>query len=99
MEVSHGLQFPSRSRFVLPCPALVLIHNSYAIQWLVTLPLELIASSITLQYWGQPLGHHWVWVTIFLVSISIINISGVKGFANVEAGLSIMKVTAIVGFM
>jgi len=71
---------------------------SYVFQWLVTLPLELVASSITLQYWGHPL-QHAVWVTIFLVGIVVINIFGVKGYADVEATLSVMKVVAIVGFM
>jgi amino acid transporter len=65
----------------------------------VTLPLELIAASITLQYWGDPLGHQDAWVALFLAGIAIINVSGVKWFANVEAGLSVMKVVAIVGFM
>lgn len=72
---------------------------SYAIGWLITLPLELIAASITLQHWGQPLGNQDVWIAIFLAGIAIINISGVKWYANVEAGLSVMKVVAIVGFM
>ncbi|KAE8446456.1 hypothetical protein EG329_011919 [Mollisiaceae sp. DMI_Dod_QoI] len=71
---------------------------NYILQWLITLPLELVAASITLQYWSQPL-HHSVWVTLFLVGIVTINIFGVKGFANVEATLSIVKVVAIVGFM
>jgi amino acid transporter len=64
----------------------------------VTLPLELVASSIILQYWGQPLDHA-VWVTIFLIGIVVINVFGVKGYGNVEATLSIIKVVAIVGFM
>lgn len=68
-------------------------------QWLLVLPLELVASSITLQYWGQPPKYHAAWVTLFLVAISVINLFGVKGFANVEATLSLIKTTAIVGFM
>jgi len=77
----------------------LLTKYSYVFQWLITLPLELVASSITLQYWGQPLGHHAVWVTMFLFGIVVINVFGVKGFADVEAALSVMKVVAIVGFM
>lgn len=73
-------------------------QSSYTVQWLIVLPLELVASSITLQYWHNPLPHA-AWVTLFLVGIVIINIFGVKGFANVEATLSIVKVIAIVGFM
>lgn len=73
--------------------------DSYAFQWLITLPLELVAASITLQYWGQPLGHRAIWITIFLAGLAIINIFGVKGWANVEATLSLIKVVAIIGFL
>ncbi|KAG4436123.1 hypothetical protein IFR05_008402 [Cadophora sp. M221] len=72
---------------------------NYAFQWLVTLPLELVAATITLQYWGQPLEHRSVWIKIFLLSLAAINIFGVRGWANVEAGLSIIKVVTIVGFL
>jgi amino acid transporter len=90
----YGLEVRSHlARHIQP-----LTRCSYVFQWLVTLPLELVASSITLQYWEQPL-HHAVWVTIFLFGIVVINIFGVKGYADVEATLSVMKVVAIVGFM
>jgi amino acid transporter len=63
------------------------------------MPLELVAASITLQYWGNPLKHHDIWVTIFLILIVLLNIFGVKLFADAEVVLSLMKVIAIVGFM
>jgi len=70
----------------------------------VTLPLELVASSITLQFWTHSHGEHsvWnhaIWVTIFLVGIIVVNVFGVKGYGNVEAFLSMAKAIAIVGFM
>lgn len=67
--------------------------------WLITLPLELVAASITLQYWG--LEHRWLplFITIFLLLIVLINIAGVRGFGTAEAILSIVKVLAIIGFM
>jgi amino acid transporter len=78
---------------------MLLIKSSYVFQWLITLPLELVASSITLQYWGNPLKNHASWVTIFLALIITINILGVQRFADFEAGFSVMKVVAIIGFM
>jgi len=69
------------------------------LQWLITLPLELVASSITLQYWGNPLKKNASWVTIFLFLIIVINVMGVKKFADFEVVFSIIKVSAIVGFM
>jgi len=87
------------SKLILRHEKKLLTRNSYVFQWLITLPLELVASSITLQYWGNPLKNHASWVTIFLVLIVAINILGVKRFADFEAGFSVMKVLAIVGFM
>lgn len=72
---------------------------SYTFQWLVTLPLELVAASITIRYWGSPLKHHAAWVTIFLVAIAGINHVGAKFYADVEAFLSICKVVAVIGFL
>jgi amino acid transporter len=71
---------------------------NYAVQWLIFLPLELVASSVTLQYWGSPMPHA-AWVTIFLVLITIINVFGVKGYGHVEASLGMMKVVTVVIFM
>lgn len=45
-------------------------YNSYALSWLVTLPLEIVAASITMSFWeGARSVNPAVWVTIFLVLI------------------------------
>lgn len=75
------------------------MNASYVFQWLVTLPLELVAATLTMQYWGTPLQFRFPWVMIFLFGLVIINIFGVKGWGNVEAAFSLMKVAAIVSFM
>lgn len=85
--------------FMLTAHVQLLTDISYVIGWLLTLPLELVASSITLNYWGNPLGNRASWITIFLVCIVFVNMLGVRRFADFEAGLSIMKVVAIIGFM
>lgn len=72
--------------------------NSYAMQWLVVLPLEIIAASITLTYWNSSIDKS-IFVTIFLVFIVIINFFGVKGYGEAEFVFAIIKVIAVIGFM
>ncbi len=67
-------------------------------QWLVVLPLEVIAASITIDFWGTKLDHA-IFVTIFLIVIVGINLFGVKGYGEAEFFFSIVKVVAVIGFM
>lgn len=49
---------------------LVADHDSYALSWLVTLPLEIVAASITMSFWeGARNVNPAAWVTIFLILI------------------------------
>lgn len=67
---------------------------------MITLPLEIIAASITLSYWdGAKSVNPSVWVTIFLFVIIAINFFGVKGYAEAEFVFSIIKVIAVIGFI
>ena len=53
---------------------------NYALLWLVSLPLEIIAASITIGFWeGSKDINPTVWVAIFFVAITVINLFGVKG--------------------
>jgi yeast amino acid transporter len=73
---------------------------SYALQWLVTLPLEIVAASITISYWeGARSVNPAAWVTIFLFLIIAINFFGVRGYGEAEFVFSMIKVVAIIGFM
>jgi amino acid transporter len=67
-------------------------------QWLVVLPLEIIAASITITFWNKSLDHA-IFVTIFLLVIIVINLFGVKGYGEAEFCFSIIKVIAVIGFM
>lgn len=67
-------------------------------QWLVVLPLEVIAASITIDFWNKELNHA-IFVTVFLVVIISINLFGVKGYGEAEFCFSIVKVIAVIGFM
>lgn len=70
----------------------------YVFSWLVTLPLEIVAASITIEYWNPGVSSA-VWAAIFWLVIISINLFGVKGYAEAEFVLSIIKIIAIIGFM
>lgn len=71
---------------------------SYCLQWLFILPLEIIAGAFTISYWNENLSKS-IFVAIFLLSIVIINLFGVKAYGEAEFVFSIIKVTAVIGFM
>lgn len=79
---------------------------NYALNWLIVLPFELTAAGATLRFWTDlpdgsknPNYNVGIWITVFLVLVTIINIVGVKGYGEVEFVLGCMKVTAIIGFI
>src|ERR1700761_7926122 len=73
---------------------------SYALQWLVTLPLEIVAASLTLEFWPGSRGVNGAArVTIFLVAIIAINFFGVRSYGEAEFVFSIIKVLAVIGFI
>jgi amino acid permease len=53
----------------------------YAIGWLVILPFELTAASLTIQYWRDDL-NVGIWIAIFLVVLSLIQLFGVRGYGE-----------------
>ena len=69
-------------------------------QWLVVLPLEIIAASITINYWDEQRKYnHAIFVSVFLVVIISINMFGVKGYGEAEFVFSIVKIIAVIGYM
>ena len=69
-------------------------------QWLAVLPLEIIAASITINFWDSNQQYnHAIFVTIFLAVIISINLFGVKGYGEAEFFFSIIKVIAVIGCM
>ncbi|KAK9322788.1 general amino-acid permease GAP1 [Lipomyces orientalis] len=85
------------TRFIDPAWGFAMGWN-YALQWLVVFPLELVAASITLQYWNVNVNNA-VWVAIFWVVIVVINFFGVKGYGEAEFIFSMIKVIAVIGFI
>lgn len=67
-------------------------------QWLVVLPLELTAAGITVSYWNSTI-NVGVFITIFLVALTAINLAGVRGYGEAEFVFSIIKVIAVLGFI
>ncbi|KAL8825017.1 MAG: hypothetical protein Q9191_004670 [Dirinaria sp. TL-2023a] len=85
------------TRFLDPAWGFAMGWN-YAVQWLVALPLEVVAAAITVEYWNSAVSPA-AWVTIFLTLIIGINLFGVKGYGEAEFILSIIKVIAVIGFI
>ncbi|KAF2185073.1 amino acid permease [Zopfia rhizophila CBS 207.26] len=86
------------TRFLDPAWGFAMGWN-YAMQWLVVLPLEIVAATLTIEYWNHGKVNNDAWVAIFLVLIVTINLFGVKGYGEAEFIFAIIKVTAIIGFI
>jgi len=71
---------------------------NYALGWLIVLPLELTAASITIQFWNPSI-NVGAFITLFLVILIVINLCGVRGYGEAEFVFSLIKVTAVVGFI
>lgn len=93
-------------RFIDPAWGFAMGWN-YALNWLVVLPFELTAASITISFWTAdpssgdvPSKYNvGIWITLFLLAVTVINICGVKGYGEVEFALGCIKVAAIIGFI
>ena len=85
------------TRFLDPAWGFAMGWN-YALQWLIVLPLEIVAASITIDYWDSSISNA-AWVAIFWTLIVIINLFGVKGYGEAEFVFSLIKIIAVIGFM
>ncbi|KAK2755490.1 glyceraldehyde-3-phosphate dehydrogenase 1 [Arachnomyces sp. PD_36] len=85
------------TRFIDPAWGFAMGWN-YAMQWLVVLPLEIVAAAITVGYWGSDVSPA-AWVTLFYVLIVSINMFGVRGYGEAEFFFSLVKVIAVIGFI
>jgi amino acid transporter len=85
------------TRFLDPAWGFAMGWN-YALQWLIVLPLEIVAASITIDYWSPNVSNA-AWVIIFWALIVVINLFGVRGYGEAEFVFAAIKVTAVIGFM
>jgi yeast amino acid transporter len=93
----NGAFYTYIARFLSPAWGFA-VGWDYAIGWLTVLPFELIAASITIEFWRDDI-HMAVWVTVFLVFLIVVNVFGVRGYGEVEFVLSIIKIAACLGFI
>jgi len=72
----------------------------YAISWLTVLPFEISAACNIIHFWNGSNGiNDAAWIVPLLVALVGIQVFGVRGYGEVEFVLSIIKVTACIGFM
>lgn len=93
----NGAFFTYIVRFVDPSLGFA-VGWDYAIGWLTVLPFELTAAGITIQFWRDDI-NIGVWITVFLVALTVIQIFGVRGYGEVEFILSTIKILGCVGFI
>ncbi|KAG7406697.1 General amino-acid permease GAP2 [Fusarium oxysporum f. sp. rapae] len=85
------------TRFLDPSWGFAMGWN-YTLQYLIVLPLEIIAGAFTTNYWN-PNASKSIFIVLFFFLILGINLLGVKGYGEAEFIFSAVKVTAIVGFI
>ncbi|KAF2196422.1 amino acid permease [Delitschia confertaspora ATCC 74209] len=86
------------TRFLDPAWGFAMGWN-YAMQWLVVLPLEIVAATLTISFWNHGAINNDAWVAIFLAFIISINLFGVKVYGEAEFIFAIIKITAVIGFI
>ena len=77
-----------------------LVADVRGIRYIIVTPNQLTAASLVLQYWvDRKKVNPGVWITIFLVTILLINYFGIRLFGEIEFWLSSFKVVTIVALI
>lgn len=85
------------TRFIDPSFGFAVGWN-YALFWVIVLPLELVAASLSIDFWHSDI-NSVAWVAIFYVVIISLNVfAGTAGFEYAELVASVIKLLGIVGF-
>ncbi|KIJ33471.1 hypothetical protein M422DRAFT_35495 [Sphaerobolus stellatus SS14] len=92
-----GGQVTLSGRFVDPALAFAMGWN-YWYSWIVTLPAELSASAVLVNYWITSVNNA-VWITICLIVVVAINFLGTRAFGECEFWFASIKVITIVGLI
>lgn len=74
---------------------------NYCLQWLILLPMELVAASMTVKFWPIVANYlpDYMVITIFYAMIILMNLLSVKYYGLFEVIFSLMKVVAIIIFL
>lgn len=68
-------------------------------QTVITAPVEIVAASIVIQYWDSNSDHLGIYVAVFLVGITLVNLAGVKYFGEFEFWFAALKIITVVGLI
>jgi amino acid transporter len=72
----------------------------YLFKYLILPANQLVAGSLTVQYWvSKDKLNPGVWIAIFLVIITVVNLLGVRFFGEIEFWLSSLKVVTCLGLI
>ncbi|GME91202.1 unnamed protein product [Ambrosiozyma monospora] len=84
------------TKFISPAWGFMISWN-YVHSRIMSIPLELIALSITMQYWVDV--NIAVWISVATVFLVIINLFGVRGYGEAECIFSCIKLLGILMFV
>ncbi|TRM64100.1 amino acid permease/ SLC12A domain-containing protein [Schizophyllum amplum] len=68
-------------------------------QTAMTVPTEVVAASIIIQYWDKNTDHLPIYVTVILLGVIAINLAGVKYFGEFEFWFASLKIVTIIGLV
>ncbi|MFS1539853.1 MAG: amino acid permease [Candidatus Phlomobacter fragariae] len=71
---------------------------NYWYNWAVTIAVDLVAAQLVMGYWFPEIDG-WIWSTIFLFIIFMLNYISVKGFGEAEYWFSLIKVVTVIIFI
>lgn len=72
----------------------------YLVKYLILPANQLVAGSLVMQYWvSSERVNPGVWIAVFLVVITIVNVLGVRFFGEIEFWLSCLKVITCLGLI
>ena len=73
---------------------------NYWLIWTISVPMEVLAASKVTQFWipGSVMPS-WAWNSVFLLILFMLNCLNVRGYAETEFFLSIVKIVAILAFI
>ncbi|XBW37675.1 hypothetical protein QEN19_003257 [Hanseniaspora menglaensis] len=100
-----AVEFPVSGSFTTYANRFVDESFGFAANWnyvygcSVSVPLEIVAAAITVNYWNTPKKYTDAFVALFFIVIVVINLFGVKGYGEAEYFFSGVKVLCILGFI
>ncbi|KAM3578568.1 hypothetical protein VKS41_008953 [Umbelopsis sp. WA50703] len=85
------------ARFVDPALGFCLGWN-YWLQWAISIPTEVVAAGIIIQYWAPNL-QSWIPALVFIVVLVITNLIGVQVYGELEYWFALIKVITCILFI